>query len=507
MTFCDQLRRTGVSSQLVPDVSMLASVTGLQWPVGYGYGLRGTRPYAGDDTVRDPCLSDPAVREAIVQKAGDVARAQRAYGTICAYLADETSLVKNDRDVCSSPFCAERYEAWLRERYPSIDALNTAWGTDYADFSEPGFVAYRDARGQQAWAPWVEFRRFMDWVWTDTVELVRSGVREGDPDLPVAFPNTFGPNPFCGRDYWQLAQVSDYSFEYINAIRGGVDSAGHRMHYEPFAQWTAPGTPHLPWVGYVHEPEDIEFIPWWASLHGASGVTIYGSMSTFAGKASWAQLYPDLRITKRGALYEEVTRDLRDGVGKLLMSARRPQPKIALLWSQPSMYVGWMLSDFEGDPGGPGGRADDPYGSHGWSLAAWMRLVTASGRQYEWLSAEQLPEAIDDIDCLVLPAIYALDERVVQAARSLLARGGTVIADMGVGITNEHGLPGAQDAALDELFGLQRDATPTWMQRFSPSPVRGRCSAASRCSPAAPPAQLSFRPRATPAWASAFTSI
>ena len=84
------------------------------------------------------------------------------------------------------------------------------------------------------------------------------------------------------------------------------------------------------------------------------------------------------------------------------------------------MYVGWMLSDFEGDPGGPGGRADDPYGSHGWSLAAWMRLVTASGRQYEWLSAEQLPEAIDDIDCLVLPAIYALDERVVQAARSHL---------------------------------------------------------------------------------------
>ena len=468
MTFCDQLRRTGVTSQLVPDFGMLASVTGLQWPIGYGYSLPGTRPYVGDDTAREPCLSDPAVREEIVTKAGDVARAQRGYGTICAYLADETSLVKNDRDVCASPFCAERYAGWLEDRYETIEALNAAWGMDYADFSEPGFIAYPDAREQGTWAAWVEFRRFMDWVWTDSVELIRSGIREGDPPIPVAYPNTFGPNPFCGRDYWQLAQVSDYSFEYINAVRGGVDSSGHRIHYEPFVQWTPEGTPHLPWVGYVHDPDDIEFIPWWASLHGASGATIYGSMSTFAGKASWAQLYPDLRITKRGALYEEVTRDLREGAGKLLMSASRPQPQIAMLWSQPSMYVGWMLSDFEGDPGGPGGRPEDPYGSHGWSRAAWMRLVTASGRQYEWVSPEQLPRAIDDFDCLVLPATYALDERVVEAAKNLLARGGTVIADMGVGITNEFGQPGARDEALAEIFDLRRDAIPTWTKTEIP---------------------------------------
>jgi|LSQX01.1.fsa_nt_gb hypothetical protein len=465
MTFCRQLGRTGVSSQLVSGDAMLASVTGLQWPTGYGYGLPGTGPYAGDSTVREPCFSDPAVREEILRRGGEIAAAQRGYGTICAYLRDETSLVKNDRDVCSGPYCAERYEAWLRERYPSIEALNAAWGTDFADFTEPGFIAYRDARGQDTWAPWLEFRRFMDWTWTESVELIRESIRRGDPEIPVAYPNTFGPNPFAGRDYWQLAQVSEYSMEYMTEVRGGVDTSGHRMAYEPFAQWTAPGTPHLPWVGYVHEPADIEFIPWWASLHGASGVTIYGSMSTFAGRASWAQLFPDLRITERGELYEEVTRDLREGAGKLLMSAERPQAKIALLWSQPSMYVGWMLSDFEGDPGGPGGRADDPYGSHGWSRMAWRHLIRATGRQYDWLCAEQLPEAIEGYDVLVLPATYALDERVVEAARSLLARGGTIIADMGVGITNEHGLPGARDEALAEIFDLQREAVPVWTKR------------------------------------------
>ncbi len=465
MTFCEQLGRTGVSSQLVSTDAMLASVSGLQSPVGYGYPLPGTGPFEGEGTVREPCFSDPEVRARVVEGAATTAAAQRGYGPICAYLKDETSLVKNDRDVCSGPYCAERYEQWLRARYPSIEALNATWGTDYADFSEPGFVAYRDAREQATWAPWLEFRRFMDWYWTESVDLIRSGMREGDPAIPVAYPNTFGPNPFAGRDYWQLAQASEYSMEYMTEVRGGVDSAGHRMAFEPFAQWTAPGTPHLPWVGYVHEPEDIEFIPWWASLHGASGVTIYGSMSTFAGNASWAQLYPDLRITKRGALYEEVTRDLREGVGKLLMSAERPQPKIAMLWSQPSMYVGWMLSEFEGDPGGPGGRADDPYGSHGWSRMAWRHLIHATGRQYDWLCEEQLPGAIRGYDVLVLPATYALDERVVEAARSLLALGGTVIADMGVGITNEHGLPGARDEALEELFGLERAGTPTWTKR------------------------------------------
>ncbi|MEA3401760.1 MAG: beta-galactosidase [Armatimonadota bacterium] len=464
MSFCEQLRATGINSQLVGTGAMLASVAGRVWPVGYGYPLPGTGPFTGEGTVREPCFSDPEVRAEIVQRAGEIATEQRGYGPICAYLRDETSLVRGDQEVCSGPFCAERYTQWLRDRYDSIEALNEAWDTDYASFEEPGFCQYRDVREQDTWAPWVEFRRFMDWHWAESVELIRAGIRQGDPNIPVAYPNTFGPNPFAGRDYWMLAQVSDYSFEYMNEVRGGVDPSGHRYHYDPFRFW-ADAVPHLPWIGYVFDPEDIEFIPWWASLHGSSGVTIYGSMSTFAGNNSWAMLYPDLRHTRRGAMYAEVTRDLREGVGKLIMSAEPRQPEIALLWSQPSMYVGWMLSDFEGSPGGAGGKPTDPYGSHGFSRAAWMRLITGSGRQYEWLSAEQLPGAIEDFDCLVLPASYALDERTVEAARELLARGGTVIADMGVGITNEFGRPGARADALAELFGVAYANRPAWEQR------------------------------------------
>ncbi|MGC9319861.1 MAG: hypothetical protein ACP5KN_17645 [Armatimonadota bacterium] len=124
-----------------------------------------------------------------------------------------------------------------------------------------------------------------------------------------------------------------------------------------------------------------------------------------------------------------------------------------------------MLSDAEGSPGGAGGRRTDPYGAHGFSRAAWMRLVTGSGRQYEWLSAEQLPDAIEGFECLVLPATYALDERTVEAARELLARGGTVIADMGVGLTNEFGRPGARARALEELFGVSYAERPAWEER------------------------------------------
>ncbi|MGC9319862.1 MAG: beta-galactosidase, partial [Armatimonadota bacterium] len=336
MTFSRQLRATGIDSQLVGTGAMLASVAGRVRPVGYGYPLPGTGPFSGEGTVREPCFSDPDVRAQIIQGGGEVATEQRGYGPICAYLRDETSLVKADQEVCSGPFCAERYTEWLRERYDSIAALNEAWGTDYAGFEEPGFVQYRDARRHDTWAPWVQFRRFMDWYWTESVELIRSGIRRGDPNIPVAYPNTFGANPFAGRDYWMLAQVSEYSFEYMNEVRGDVDASGHRYHYDPFRFW-ASDVPHLPWIGYVFDPEDIEFIPWWASLHGSSGVTIYGSMSTFAGNNSWAVLYPDLRHTKRGAMYAEVTRELREGVGRLIISAEPPQSRIALLWSQPSM--------------------------------------------------------------------------------------------------------------------------------------------------------------------------
>jgi len=462
MAFCDVLRSTGISSQLVPESGMLASVTGRVRPVGYGYGLPGTGPYTGESTVREACFSDPQVRERVRVNGADNAGLQRRYGPVCAYLRDETSLVRGSEEVCSGPHCAERYEAWLRDRYETIEALNQAWGTDYADFSEPGFVTDEDTRPADTWAPWVEFRRFMDWHWAESVELIRSGIREGDPLIPVAYPNTFGPNPFCGRDYWLLAQASEYSFEYTYEARGS-ESGAHRYHYEPFRCF-APDLPHLPWIGYAFDPEDIEFVPWWCALHGASGVTIYGSMSNFAGNNSWAVLYPDLRPTRRGKFYEAVTRELREGVGKLLMSADERPAQVAILWSQPSMYVAWMLSDAEGYVQA-GSDPTDPYGSMSMARAAWMRLVTGSGRQYEFVSEEQMPEKLGEFDCLVLPAVYALDDRVVEAARGLLARGGTVIADLGLGLTNEVGLPGARDEAVAEAFGFRYADRPTWDAR------------------------------------------
>lgn len=463
MAFCDALRSTGITSQLVPPDGMPASVAGRERPVGYGYGLVGTGPYAGESTVREPCFSDPQVRERNLTGGAESAAAQRPYGPIAAYLRDETSLVSGNQEVCSCAFCAERYQQWLRERYETIDELNATWGTDYADFSEPGFVTDEDTRGADTWAPWVQFRRFMDWYWTESVELIRSGIRRGDPLIPVAYPNTFGPNPFCGRDYWQLAQVSEYSFEYVNEKRGSEVGSAHRYHYEAFRSF-APNIPHLPWVGYVFEPEAIEFAPWYCALHGARGVTIYGSMSTFAGNNSWAVLYPDLRPTRRGALYEEVTRELRGGLGKLLMSADERPAQVAILWSHPSMYVGWMLSDAEAY-GQAGADPTDPYGARALSQAAWMRLTTGSGRQYRFLAEEQMPGGVKDFDCLVLPGVYALDGRVVQAARELLARGGTVIADLGVGLANEVGRPGARADEVAELFGFRPVGRPTWERR------------------------------------------
>ena len=94
-----------------------------------------------------------------------------------------------------------------------------------------------------------------------------------------------------------------------------------------------------------------------------------------------------------------------------------------------------------------------------------MRLTTGSGRQYRFLAEEQMPGGVKDFDCLVLPGVYALDGRVVQAARELLARGGTVIADLGVGLANEVGRPGARADEVAELFGFRPIGRPTWERR------------------------------------------
>lgn len=431
--------------------SMLAGRMGL---ISTAYGrIPGYGRHSSEEHVREQCLNNPAIRRRLPEAARDAARQELGPRPIFGYIRDETSLVRDSLavDVCACDHCASRFRQWLQARYGTLVKLNAHWHTAFTSWDHIGFSTFHDVRGKNTFAPWVMFRRFQEWTWAEGIKQANRSAREADPTALLALPNTFGAKPFVGRDYWLLAQANAYTMEYPAETRSPIPN---RAIFDTLRSFN-PDTKHLPWVGYVFEEPIIRFAPWWTAFHGATGCAVYGTMSFFAGKNSWAQIYPALQHTKRGLMYAEELGQLKRGIGKLLMHAKRPTPDIAILWSQASMHVGWALSDQTTNPAGLG--AVNPYSQHFYSREAVRQSVIESWRQFDYVCEEQIRQgALSRYKWLMMPAIYAVDDDVAKEIEGFVAGGGTVVADLGVGLTNEAGARLTDGSRITRLFGFSR---------------------------------------------------
>ena len=445
--------------------SMLAGRMGI---ISTAYGrIPGYSRHTTTEPVRKRCLNDPSVRELMAKAAREVAENEIGARPVFGYIRDETSLVQDSLavDVCACPHCAARFRVWLQKRYHGLDELNAHWHTSYKSWGDLGFTTYGQVRGKDTFAPWVMFRRFEEWAWADGIGWANTSAREADPGALLALPNTFGQVPFVGRDYWLLAQANAYTMEYPAETRS---SAGNRAMFDTLRCFN-PATRHHPWMGYRFDEPVIRFVPWWTAFHGATGAAVYGTMSFFAGKNSWAQIVPTLQHTKRGLMYAEELGELKRGIGKLIMHAQRPSADVAILWSQAAMHIGWAMSE---QTSTPSVSKLDPYAQHFASRNAFRLALLESWRQFDYVCEEQIRKgALSRYKWLLMPAIYGVDDDVAAAIEQFARKGGTVVADMGVGLTNEVGARLHGETRLTRLFGFvrsgsdldyeERDAAPT----------------------------------------------
>jgi len=452
--FTASMRRAGITLGLDSPNAYLPDLAGGVWPVSTAYGKApGFSRFAGPDTERTPCLSDPEIRQRTIEAIGEVATDELGWRPIFGYIRDETSLVADALalDTCSSVHCQTRYREWLRERYETIAELNAEWGTAHQSWDDAGFTTFGEAREAGNLAPWVMYRRFMDWVWADGVSLVCDAARRVDPTSMSALANSFGQAPFSGRDYELLASANQYTMEYPSEC---MNTSPLSAHYEAVRS-LPPAAVHHPWIGYRHVAEALSYEPWWCALHGSSGVSVYGAMSVFVGKNSWAQIFPTLQLTERGRIFADVCRPLQEGLGKALMGAKRPPADIAMLWSQPSLYAAWGLS--EGDTIADVRGGINPYHQYFFSRDAFRKAIISGGRQFDYVTESGIADgALDGRRCLVLPGSFALDTTACEAIRSFVEGGGLLIADQGAGLLNGAGGRWLGASPVADLLGITR---------------------------------------------------
>ncbi len=191
---------------------------------------------------------------------------------------------------------------------------------------------------------------------------------------------------------------------------------------------------------------NLRWAPWRSLLRGANLFLVFRGLGHTHGEASgnaMDMMAPDLLWYEGFQGSVEQQKEIKRGIGKLLMQCTRSHDGIAVMYSASSTH----LSAFT-----------DGLPKYVDTLRVFPYLFEDAGYQYRTVSYQQVAEGIlsrDDFRVLYMPYCQAISQAEAVAIKSFVESGGTVIADLRPGVADEHG-KAYSHGALDEVFGVRQ---------------------------------------------------
>jgi|GEM_PF-2562964 len=378
-----------------------------------------------------PLTAAQAPKE-MVRRAIEVAK---RYGSLLWVLQDE-----RHQSADPGPPDAEgvrRYREYLRAQYGSLAALNKSWAARYGAWDEvqPTLTAAVQG-GVSNLAPWLDFRLY-----------VADQAYQLDAQLAQEIRAALGQDSRVGIDG---VTTSRQALPYAAIDFGRLAADGVFDLYVPynddFVLASLIKGPKAKYVGASMSRAEYFGAPWRDVFRGHWG-TLRFFGPTFASELG--HLQPAGRWTG------ESTRELRHGVGKLLIGSERELSPVVILYSYPALVANSGAHFWET--------------RHGGAALAWAagesrevleQLLWAAGVSFGYQTDAQVERGgLKGKRLLIVPRQMgvALSTATARAIEQFVRDGGTVLADLAPGICDEHGKPRAV-GALDGLFGVQTAA-------------------------------------------------
>ncbi|MGW3358496.1 beta-galactosidase [Streptomyces bungoensis] len=347
---------------------------------------------------------------------------------------------------------AAAFRRWLRARYGTLDALNSAWGTAFWSqgydiwdgILPPRHAHYMNNPGQV-----LDFRRFTSDMLLECYTAERDIVRRHTPHLPVT--TNFMPL-FPGQDAWRWAEEEDVVSVDLYPDPRDPLGAQHGALVQDLTRSQAGGPWMLmeqaagpvSWRGVNHpKPRGLNRLwSFQAVARGADAVCYFqwrqsrqGAEKFHSGMVSHAG--------EEGRTYQEVKR-LGGELARIgeHIAGRHSRADIAILLD----WHSWWAGDHEGRPSA---EADLPTVLHAWHRALWeANLPTDFAHPDHDLSAYRL---------LVVPQLYLLTDSAIERLLAHVRDGGTLVCGFLTGIADEQDRvrPGGMDPRLRELLGIR----------------------------------------------------
>ena len=362
-------------------------------------------------------------------------------------------LATDPMDYCFAPSTLKAFRNWLQTQYPSLEALNTEWNTQYKTWDEVmPLTTYEikertriaaSAEKPENFASWNDFRAYMDVSFAHTLKHLRETIHELDPKTPVGIAGTQMPSAWGGYDLWRLSQAIDWAE--IN------DMAGSRAIFRSFLPANSPVLSTV----YGDDMNQISHNLWSRLLDGDRGCIIWDDEKSRV----LAKEKDDMPLTDRGTKLAKVLAEIKKAAPAIFPLRRQPA-EVAIHYSQASIRAHWMFESAEDEKSWP-----VRYGAYEAKHSGFVhvrdsvtKLITDLGLQSNFLSYEQLEKGdLAGYKVLVLPQSVAMSAKECRAVEHFVHAGGVVIADNMTATMDEHGKRLAH-GQLDELFGINRQS-------------------------------------------------
>ncbi|MFF1277393.1 beta-galactosidase [Streptomyces marokkonensis] len=347
---------------------------------------------------------------------------------------------------------AARFRTWLRHRYGTLDALNTAWGTafwsqgygDWAEVLPPRHAHYRKNPTQV-----LDFKRFTSDMLLECYTAERDIVRRHSPRLPVT--TNFMPL-WAGQDAWRWAEEEDVVSvdlypdprDPLGAQSGAlVQDMTRSQARGPWMLMEQAAGP-VNWRGVNHpKPRGLNRL--WslqAVARGADAVCYFQWRQSRQGAEKFHSGMVG-HAGEQGRTYREVER-LGADLARIAphVTGTRPHADVAVLHD----WHSWWAGDQEGRPSL---AVDYPQVLAAWHRALWQaHLATDFAHPAHDLSRYRL---------VVVPQLYLLTDTAVDNLLAYVRGGGTLVCGFLTGVADQDDRvrPGGMDARLRELFGIR----------------------------------------------------
>lgn len=394
---------------------------------------------------------------------GDGPSNREAWGTVFAVVRD--TLSAQDLNAAS-----------LEKLVGPLDQANTRWGSlagwaapnkptqfknwdEVAAFLKRFYKELGEVDSTRGWnvSPWCEFRNFMDTTFADAVHRAGEICKAEDPHALWATEGGQVPAAFGWYNYEKVVQAVDViepytggdNVEIIRSLNPSVKMLSTLSFSHTIGQ-------PLTARDRILQKRRVREV-WWDLVHAHNAAIIWDNNEPSVAFVDMKTGKPTAAAETFSAVFHEV----RSGIGKLLLNARRKQDGIAIHYSQPTIQVEWLLTNVKHARDwmllGPDTNSNLGYAVRN----SWTKLIEDLGLQYNFIGSEGIGNgglSSGKYKVFIMPKSVAVSPEEVEQIRAFVRSGGTLIADWRTAELNGLGRDLGNGGQLDDVFGIAHGA-------------------------------------------------